>query len=202
MLSTILTRVVFPQRDIFITTSDIVVAVGPEFISLYSIQDLKMYDNQLVLPRQRVKKMDLDPVSRPFYDRGFNWMVILYKYEFFLIRLPQDISSPPRIVTLGRNPAEPGHRWLPGLIRGDAALAMYGDWTAKIITYSWDVDMTDCVFQMKDIRIPEVASYPIELSNVGLDMTSGQLVFIDRQNCIVLDTAPPVGLIDTSNGLL
>jgi len=111
MLSIILTRVVFPQRDIFITTSDIVVTVGYEFNSLYSIQDLKMHDKQLVLPRQRIK-MDLDPVSRPFYDRGFNWMVILCKYEFFLIRLPQDLSSPPHIVTLGRNPAEPGHGWL------------------------------------------------------------------------------------------
>jgi len=111
MLSIILTRVVFPQRDIFITTSDIVVTVGYEFNSLYSIQDLKMHDKQLVLPRQCIK-MDLDPVSRPFYDRGFNWMVILCKYEFFLIRLPQDLSRPPHIVTLGRNPAEPGHGWL------------------------------------------------------------------------------------------
>ena len=119
MLSTILTWVVFPQRDIFITTSDIVVTVGSEFNSLYSIQDSKMHDKQLVLPRQQIK-MDLESVSRPFYDRGFNWMVILCKYEFFLIRLPKDLSSPPRIITPGRNPAEPGHGWLPGLIRGDA----------------------------------------------------------------------------------
>ena len=84
------------------------VIVGSEFNNLYSIQDSKMHDKQLVLPRQRIK-MDLDPVSRPFYDRGFNWMVILCKYEFFLIRLPQDLGSPPRIVTLGRNPTEPGH---------------------------------------------------------------------------------------------
>jgi len=201
MLSTILTWVVFPQRDIFITTSDIVVTVGSEFNSLYSIQDSKMHDKQLVLPRQRIK-IDLESVSRPFYDRGFNWMVILCKYEFFLIRLPKDLSSPPRIVTPGRNPAEPGHGWLPGLIRGDAALAMYGDWTAKIITYSWDVNMTDCVLQMKDIRIPEVASFPIELSNIELDMTSGRLVFIYRRNCIILDTAPLASPIDTSNGLL
>jgi len=79
---------------------------------------------------------------------------------------------------------------------------MYGDWTAKIITYSWDVNMTDCVLQMKDIRIPEVASFPIELSNIELDMTSGRLVFIYRRNCIILDTAPLASPIDTSNGLL
>ena len=146
--------------------------------------------------------MNFHTICRPFYDRGFNWMVNLYKYEFSLIRLPLDLSSPPRIVTLGRNPAEPGHGWLPGLVREDAALAMYGDWTAKIVTYSWDVEMTHCVFQMKDIRIPEVASFPSELSNIGLDMTSGRLVFIDRRNCIVLDTALRVGPIANSNRLL
>ena len=200
MLSTIPIWVILLQRDLFITTNDMVVAVGSDFISLYSIQDLKMHHKQLVLPRQRVK-MDFHTISRPFYDRGFNWMVTLYKYEFLLIRLPQDLNNP-HIVTLGRNPAEPGYGWLPGLITGDAALVRDGYWTAKIITYSWDVDMTECVFQMKDIRIPEVVSFPSELCHIGLDMTGGRLVFIDRRNCIVLDTVPPVSLSDTSNRLL
>jgi len=201
MPSAILTRVVLPQRDIFITTNDIVVAIGFEFISLYSIQDLKMHDNQLVLPRQRIK-MNFHTICRPFYDRGFNWMINLCKYEFVLIRLPRDLSSPPRIVTFGRNPAEPGHGWLPGLVRRDAALALYSNWAAKIITYSWDVEMTQCVFQMKDIRIPQVAFYPNDLLNVGLDMASGRFVFIDCWNCIILDTPPPISPIDTLNGLL
>ena len=43
--------------------------------------------------------MAWNSISLPIYDRGFDWMVILYKLEYLLIRLPQDPNSPPRIVT-------------------------------------------------------------------------------------------------------
>ena len=61
-----------------------------------------MHHKELVLPLHRIK-MDWDDISQPIYDRGFDWMVILCDLEYLLIRLPQDPSSPPRIVTLGRD---------------------------------------------------------------------------------------------------
>ena len=47
--------------------------------------------------------MAWNSISLPIYDRGFDWMVILYILEYLLIRLPQDPNSPPRIVTLGHD---------------------------------------------------------------------------------------------------
>ena len=127
-------------------------------------------------------------------------MVILCKHEFLLMRLSQDPSNPPRVVTLGRDSDETGHTQFSGLVTEDAALALYSDWTAKIITYSWGVEMTDCVFRMKHTRIPEVTSCPRWLFNIGLvDMSSERLVFIDRdQNCVFLNTVPSVSSIDNA----
>lgn len=127
-------------------------------------------------------------------------MVVLCKHEFLLMRLSQDPSNPPRVVTLGRDSDETGHTWFSGLVTEDAALALYSDWTAKIITYSWGVEITDCVFRMKHTRIPEVTSCPRRLFNIGLvDMSSERLVFIDcDQNCVVLNTVPPASSIDNA----
>jgi len=195
----ILTLVTLLQKQLFISANDIVVAIRLAFISLYSIQGLKTQHKHRVLPLHRIE-MDWDNISRPFGDRGFDWMVILCKHEFLLMRLSQDPSNPPRVVTLGRDSDETGHTWFSGLVTEDAALALYSDWTAKIITYSWGVEMTDCVFRMKHTRIPEVTSCPRWLFNIGLvDMSSERLVFIDRdQNCVFLNTVPSVSSIDNA----
>ena len=67
--------------------------------------------------------------------------------------LPRDPSSPLRIVTLGRDVGD-GPGWVSGLTRGDAAFAMCHGSAAKIITYSWGVEMTHSVFRMKQFIIP------------------------------------------------
>ena len=41
------------------------------------------------------------------------------------MRLSQDPSNPPRVVTLGRDSDETGHTWFSGLVTEDAALALY-----------------------------------------------------------------------------
>jgi len=48
-----------------------VVAVGSGFISLYSIQDLKMHHKKLIFPLHHIV-MDWDDISQPIYDRGFD----------------------------------------------------------------------------------------------------------------------------------
>lgn len=120
----ILTLVTLPQKQFFISANDIVVAIRLAFISLYSIQGLKTQHKHRVLPLHRIE-MDWDNISRPFGDRGFDWMVILCKHEFLLMRLSQDPSNPPRVVTLGRDSDETGHTWFSGLVTEDAALALY-----------------------------------------------------------------------------
>jgi len=65
----IFTPIIFLQRWLFFTTSDMVVVIGPAFLSLYPIQDLKMHHKKLVLPLHRIK-LAWDDISRPFYDRG------------------------------------------------------------------------------------------------------------------------------------
>ena len=161
-----------------------------------------MHDKQLVLPLHRIK-MAWSDISQPICDRGFDWMVILCRLEFRVIRLPQDPNSPPCIVTLGRDVVGDGPGWVSGLTRGDAALAMCRDSTAKIITYSWDVEMTHCVFRMKQFKIPGVTDCSRRLFNTGIDMASGRLMFSDHQRkYIVLDTVPPVIPVDSTSVLL
>ena len=168
------------------------VAIGSGFISLYPIQDLKMHHKKLVLPLHRIK-MAWDDISQPIYDRGFDWMVILCDLEFRVIRLPQDRNSPPRIVTLGHDVVGNGPGWIYGLMRGGAALSMCRDSTAKLITYSWDVEMTHCMFRMKQFKIPWATDCSRRLFNTGLDMAIGRLMFIDHhQKYLVLDTVVPV----------
>ena len=152
-----------------------------------------MHDKQLVLPLHRIK-MAWSDTSRPIYDRGFDWMVILCRLEFRVIRLPQDPSSPPRIVTLGRDVVGDGPRWVSGSTRGDAAFTMCHGSTAKIITYPWDVEMTiHCVFRMKQFKIPGITDCSRRLFNTGIDMASGRLMFSDHQrDCIVFDTVSPI----------
>ena len=168
------------------------VATGFGFISLYPIQELKVHHKELVLPLHRIK-MEWDDISQPIYDRGFDWMVILCDLEYLLIRLPQDPSSPPRIVTLGRDAGD-GSGWVSGLTRGDAVFAMCHGSTAKIITYSWDVEMTThCVSRMKQFKIPGNTDCSRRPFNTGIDMASGRLMFSDHQRkCIVFDTVPPI----------
>jgi len=182
-----------------------VVAIGSGFISLYPIQDLKMHHKKLVLPLHRIK-MAWDDISQPIFDRGFNWMVVLCMLEYLLIRLPQDPDSPPRIVTLGHDVVDDGPGWVSGLTRSDAALTMCRDSTAKIITYSWDVEMKHCAFRIKYFTIPGISDCSKRLFNTGLDMASGRLIFIDhhrdQRRCIVFDTVPPVVSVDNTSVLL
>jgi len=161
-----------------------------------------MHHKKLVLPLHRIK-MSWNGISRPIYDRGFDWMVILCDLEFRVIRLPQDPNSPPRIVTLGHDVVGDGPGWFSGLTRGDAALAICCDWTAKIITYSWNVEMKYCRFRTKQLKIPGVTDCSRWPFNTGIDMASGRLVFKNhQQKCIVLDTVPPVVPVDNANALL
>ena len=83
--------------------------------------------------------MDWDDISQPIYDRGFNWMVILcVSYDCLKIRTTLLVSF-----TLGRDVVCDGPGWVSGLTRGDAAFAMCHGSTAKIITYSWDVEIVE-----------------------------------------------------------
>jgi len=160
-----------------------------------------MHHKKLIFPLHHIV-MDWDDISQPIYDRGFDWMVILCTLEYSLIRLPQDPSSPPRIVTLGRDVVDDGRDWFSGLTRGDAAVTICRGSTAKIITYSWDVEMTHCVFRMKQFKIPGVTNCSRRLFNTGLDMASGRLVFSDhQQKCMILDTVPLAVPIDNTNML-
>ena len=117
-------------------------------------------------------------------------MVILCKLEYLLIRLPQDPNSP-RIVTLGYDAVDDDRDWFSGLTSGDAAVTICRDSTAKIITYSWDVEMTHYVFRVKQFKIPGVTNCSRRLFNTGIDMASGRLMFSDhQQKCMILDTVP------------
>jgi len=130
-------------------------------------------------------------------------MIIHCDLEFRVIRLPQDSNSPPCIATLGRNTVDTSRPRVFNLVRRDAAFSFYRDWTAKIVAYAWDVEMTHCSFQIKHVRIPEINCHPGNLRPIGSDMTSGRLVFADDNcNCIILDTVPPVGPTGNSNGSL
>jgi len=90
-----------------------------------------MHLKKPALPLHRIK-MAWDGISRPIYDRGFDWMAILCDLEFRVIRLPRDPNSPPRIVTLGHDIVGDGPGWFSGLMREDAAPAICCDWTPKI----------------------------------------------------------------------
>ena len=96
-----------------------------------------MHHKKLVLPVHCIK-MAWDDISLPIYDRGFDWMVILYKLEYDCLKiqtvLPILLHS---VMTLSVMDF-----WLDE--RG-AALRMCRDSTAKIITYSWDVETIHCV---------------------------------------------------------
>jgi len=117
-------------------------------------------------------------------------MVILCKLEYLLIRLPQDPNSP-RIVTVGYDAVDDDRDWFSGLTSGDAAVTICRDSTAKIITYSWDVEMTHYVFRVKQFKIPGVTHCSRRLFNTGIDMASGRLMFSDhQQKCMILDTVP------------
>jgi len=117
-------------------------------------------------------------------------MVTLCKLEYLLIRLPQDPNSP-RIVTVGYDAVDDDRDWFSGLTSGDAAVTICRDSTAKIITYSWDVEMTHYVFRVKQFKIPGVTNCSRRLFNTGIDMASGRLMFSDhQQKCMILDTVP------------
>jgi len=45
-----------------------------------------MHHKKLVLPVHCIK-MAWDDISLPIYDRGFDWMVILYKLEYDCLRI-------------------------------------------------------------------------------------------------------------------
>jgi len=51
-----------------------------------------MHHKKPVLPLHRIK-MVWNGISRPIYDRGFDWMAILCDLEFRVIRLPQDLQK-------------------------------------------------------------------------------------------------------------
>ena len=113
---------------------------------LYPIEDLKMHDKKLALQPHRIK-IAWNEGSRPIYDQDYDWMVILGTLEYcsynYLRIQAALLGSLHSVIGDGRD-------WFSGLTRGDAGLAMCRDSTAKIITYSWGVEMTHCVFWMKD----------------------------------------------------
>ena len=145
-----------------------------------------MHHKELVLPLHRIK-MDWDDISQPIYDRGFNWMVILcVSYDCLKIRTTLLVSF-----TLGWDVVCDGPGWVSGLTRGDAAFAMCHGSTAKIITYSWDVEMTHRVFRMKQFIIPWVTDCSRRLFNTGIDMASGRLMFSDHDEVYSLPFVIP-----------
>jgi hypothetical protein len=114
-------------------------------------------------------------------------MVMVHDEEFQLMRLSRDMTSPPRVVSLGCNPIE----WGRGMVTPNATICRYLDCTAKIITYSWDVEMMQCTFHVKNVCLPEIAKSPRWLRNVGLDMANGRIIYLatEERNLIILDTA-------------
>jgi hypothetical protein len=117
-------------------------------------------------------------------------MVIVHGEEFMLMRLSQEMTSPSCVVSLGRNPIEYNGQWGPGVVTPNATVCKYRDWTAKIMTYSWDVEMTQCTFHVKNVCLPEAAKSPRWLRNVGLDMANGRIIYLSNEdrNLIILDT--------------
>jgi hypothetical protein len=113
-------------------------------------------------------------------------MVIVYDEEFQLMRLSRDMTGPPRVVSLDRNPIE----WGPGVVTPNVTICRYPDWTANIMTYSWDVEMTQCTFHVKNVCLPQMAKSPFRIKNVGLDMANGRIIYLatEDRNFIILDT--------------
>ncbi|KAF5347324.1 hypothetical protein D9756_009912 [Leucocoprinus leucothites] len=180
----------FSVKQVFITSEGQVAVVGIQCIVIYSISQLRESNKQVALPLHRINLIcSSASIAAPFSSRGFDWMIVSQRDEFWLIRLARGASNPPKVVTLGRNPRSRGEGWFPGLVGRDAALAMYCYWTMKIITYSWDSETTQCKFNIKRVRIPDTAR-PARLINIGLDMIEGRLVFLDasKSSCIILDT--------------
>jgi hypothetical protein len=177
------------QRTVFVTSDDHVVTVGPQLIAVYTISHLAQCNKHRTLPLYHID-LKYGRVSEPFPDRGYHWMVIVHGEEFLLMRLSRDMIGPLRVASLGRNPIEYDGQWGPGVTR-HATICQYYDWTMKIMTYSWDVEMTQCTFHVKNVCLPEFAKNPQRLQNVGLDMANGRLIYLDSEdrNLIILDTA-------------
>jgi hypothetical protein len=94
---------------------------------------------------------------------------------------------------LGRHPLDPKTYWVPGCATHDAAITFYKDWTTNIMTYSWDIEMAQCVFRVKQVHLPHFpATKDTVLRNLwgaGVDMLSGQVVILADGGCTVFTTA-------------
>ncbi|KAJ3570446.1 hypothetical protein NP233_g4400 [Leucocoprinus birnbaumii] len=179
---------------VLITADDQVVTVGVYCISIYTIPQLCKANKHRAVPlhyHQLSLTSFLVDVSLPFFDRGHEWMVVWHGLEILLFRFSPHGSAPPHVIKMGDIPFSYGDEWFSGQVTQDAAIVLYHDGTAKIITYSWDVEMAkQCVFRGKRLCIPAECEPPTRLASAGLDMANGLLAFCDiiEGNCMILDT--------------
>jgi hypothetical protein len=116
-------------------------------------------------------------------------MVALFGNEYWVVRLSQENTFPPRIATLGRHPSDLQTFWFSGPVTHNAAITFFMNLTVNIITYTWDIEMMQCVFGVKRVRLPShLAPTPDRLSVASLDMFNDQLVIIAGEVCNILTT--------------
>jgi hypothetical protein len=114
-------------------------------------------------------------------------MVFTVHDEYVVLRLSQENTVPPRLAKLGRRPVEYINYGFEQATY-NAAISSFNDWTTYIITYSWDIEMTQCIFRVKQVCLPRLAERPNRLYVIELDMFSGQIVILADRVCTVLTT--------------
>ncbi|KAF9450205.1 hypothetical protein P691DRAFT_810964 [Macrolepiota fuliginosa MF-IS2] len=181
--------------ELFITSHGHIVAAGRTFVEIYTISQLRQHDTQRKLSsiyRVELGSSLLHVCVAPFLYRGFTWIIFQNGEAYQLVRLSHD-SQPPLVKLLGHCAADEGGPWhLPPPLTGEtAAVALQRDWTMDILTYSWDVEMSQCAFRVKRTQIPKFTKGEEYPRMIGADVISGRVVLLDirEKRLVILDTA-------------
>ncbi|KAF9443121.1 hypothetical protein P691DRAFT_809435 [Macrolepiota fuliginosa MF-IS2] len=177
--------------ELFITSHDHIVAAT--FVEIYTISQLREHDTQRKVSsihRVELGSSLLYVCVAPFLYHGFTWIIFQNGETYQLVRLSRD-SQPPLVKILGHCAADEGGSWyLPPPLTGETvAVALQRDWTLDILTYSWDVEMSQCAFWVKRTQIPKFIKGEEYPEIIGADIISGRVVSLDirEKRLVILD---------------
>jgi hypothetical protein len=103
-------------------------------------------------------------------------LVAIVRDKYWVLRLSREDTVPPRIAMLGRSPWDLDNYWFSERATYNAAISFYRYWTMNI---------TQCIFRVKQLCLLCLAECPERLWFLGLDVFNAQVIIFVDEVCTV-----------------